>query len=93
VYARKIFLRTITRRAHLPVPLLGRVGVGRWRARQRVVAPVGQADLLAPHLVNYFATLRPYTHERVLLQTTCRRPGASRMGRRWWRAGCGSSWG
>lgn len=64
-----MFLRVITRRqgarTYRYLYLVESVW-DRGRARQRVVAPVGRADLLAPHLSKLIAALRPYTRERVL---------------------------
>jgi len=36
------------------------------RVQQRVVSPIGRADLLAPHLDKILALLRPYTTQRVV---------------------------
>jgi transposase len=64
-----MFLRTITRRQGARTYRYLYLVESMWeggRARQRVVAPVGRADLLAPHLAKLLAALRPYTRERVL---------------------------
>jgi hypothetical protein len=67
-----MFVRTITRRQgektyeYLYLVEGHRVG---GRVRQRVVSPIGRADLLAPHLDKLITLLRPYTHQRVLAKT------------------------
>lgn len=64
-----MFVRTITRRQgektyeYLYLVEGRRVG---GHVRQRVVSPIGRADLLAPHLDKLITLLRPYTRERVL---------------------------
>jgi transposase len=64
-----MFVRTITRRQgaktyeYLYLVEGHRVG---GRVQQRVVSPIGRADLLAPHLDKLLTLLRPYTRERVL---------------------------
>lgn len=64
-----MFVRTITRRQgaktyeYLYLVEGRRVG---GRVQQRVVSPIGRADLLAPHLDKLLELLRPYTRERLL---------------------------
>ena len=64
-----MFVRTITRRQgaktyeYLYLVEGRRVG---GRVQQRVVSPIGRADLLAPHLDKLLTLLRPYTRERVV---------------------------
>jgi transposase len=64
-----MFVRTITRRQgaktyeYLYLVEGHRVG---GRVQQRVVSPIGRADLLAPHLDKLLTLLRPYTRERIL---------------------------
>ena len=64
-----MFVRTIARRQgaktyeYLYLVEGHRVG---GRVQQRVVSPIGRADLLAPHLDRLLTLLRPYTRERVL---------------------------
>ena len=59
-----MFVRTITRRQggktyeYLYLVEGHRVG---GRVQQRIVSPIGRADLLAPHLDRLLALLRPYT--------------------------------
>ena len=64
-----MFVRTITRRqgakTYEYLYLVEGRRVGR-RVQQRVVSPIGRADLLAPHLDKLLTLLRPYTRERVL---------------------------
>jgi len=64
-----MFVRTITRRQgdktyeYLYLVEGRRVG---GRVQQRVVSPIGRADLLAPHLDKLLTLLRPYTDQRVV---------------------------
>lgn len=64
-----MFVRTITRRqgrkTYESLYLVEGRRVG-GRVRQRVVSPIGRADLLAPHLDKLLTLLRPSTRERVL---------------------------
>ena len=65
----EMFVRTVTRRQgdktyeYLYLVEGHRVG---GRVQQRVVSPIGRADLLAPHLDKILALLRPYTTQRVV---------------------------
>lgn len=64
-----MFVRTVTRRQagktyeYLYLVEGHRVG---GRVQQRVVSPIGRADLLAPHLEKILALLRPYTSSPVV---------------------------
>jgi len=64
-----MFVRTITRRQgsktyeYLYLVEGHRVG---GRVQQRVVSPIGRADLLAPHLERLLTLLRPYTDQRLV---------------------------
>ena len=62
-----MFIRTITRRQGAKTYEYLYLVEGRrvrGRVQQRVVSPLGRADLLAPHLDRLLTLLRPYTRER-----------------------------
>jgi len=64
-----MFIRTITRRQGAKTYEYLYLVEGRrvrGRVQQRVVSPIGRADLLAPHLERLLTLLRPYTRERFL---------------------------